>query len=55
MKLEPAVVECLRKVSNGFWISRYDGVRLCALKLAEPGPIYGYVLTQAGIDALKAD
>jgi hypothetical protein len=53
MALDPAVIVCLRKVSNGFWISRLDGMMLCTLKLAVLGPVHGFVLTQAGIDALR--
>jgi hypothetical protein len=54
MSLDLAVITSLRKVSNGFWISRSDGMMLCALKLAELGPVHGFVLTQAGLDALRS-
>ena len=54
MKLSATIVLSLRKISDGFWINRDDGQSLCDLKLAERGPVYGYVLTQAGIDALKS-
>jgi hypothetical protein len=54
MKLNASVIASLHKISKGFWISRDDGKLLCDLKLAERGPVHGYVLTQAGIDALKS-
>jgi hypothetical protein len=54
MKLNDTVIASLRKIRSGFWISREDGKSLCDLKLAERGPVYGFVLTQAGIDTLKA-
>jgi hypothetical protein len=53
MKLNDTAIVSLRKIRNGFWINRDDGRSLCDLKLAERGPVYGYVLTQAGLDALK--
>jgi hypothetical protein len=54
MKLNAIELESLHRISNGFWITRDDGKSLCDLKLAERGPVHGYVLTQAGIDALKS-
>jgi hypothetical protein len=54
MKLSVSVTISLRKIANGFWVSREEGKPLCDLKLAERGQVYGYVLTQAGIDALKS-
>ena len=52
MKLNASVIASLR--NSGLWISRDDGKSLCDLNLAERGPVHGYVLTQAGIDALKS-
>jgi hypothetical protein len=54
MKLNASVIASLRKINSGLWISRDDGKSLCDLKLAERGPVHGYGLTQAGIDALKS-
>jgi hypothetical protein len=54
MKLNATQIESLRRISNGFWISRVDGKSLCDLKLAEPGSVLGYVLTEAGKAALKS-
>jgi hypothetical protein len=54
MKLNATQIESLRKISNGFWISRDDGKSLCDLKLAERGPVLGYVLTEAGKASLKS-
>jgi hypothetical protein len=54
MKLSANVIVSLRKISNGFWVSREEGKLLCDLKLAERGKVHGYVLTQAGMDALKS-
>jgi hypothetical protein len=55
MKLNATQIESLRRISNGFWISRVDGKSLCDLKLAEPGSVLGYVLTETGKAALKSN
>jgi hypothetical protein len=54
MELSASVMASLRKVSNGFWVNRDDGQSLCDLKLAERGPVHGFLLTEAGMDALKS-
>jgi hypothetical protein len=54
MKLNATQIESLRRISNGFWISREDAKSLCDLKLAERGPALGYVLTEAGKASLKS-
>jgi hypothetical protein len=55
MELNATQIESLRKISNGVWISREEAKSLCDLKLAEPGPVLGYVLTEAGKAALKSN
>ena len=54
MKLNANVMANLRKVSSGLWVNRDDGQSLCDLKLVQRGPVHGFVLTKAGMDALKS-
>jgi hypothetical protein len=54
MKLNASVMANLRKVSSGLWVNRDDGQSLCDLKLVQRGPVHGFVLTKAGMDALKS-